>query len=297
MLVGESMDKLLNDFYCEKDEKKRLELISLLLEDYKNCLDLVLANILRKVELRSNAYLLNLMSKKKKVQDHLVSRFKVEHFNILAHDEDAKTRKNLYIFMGNYIDKNYLLELIKCLKSESINYCISSLILALGNYGIKNIDEILDKYSEILTKRLINQEIEQVHYDEIISSINKVVNKNVKFEKHVFKGLVGEQTIYLTCMEPLINASFQDIRKHYTSAKKYKSGVIVKTNNYDNLFKIRTFYEALLMHNDCTGIDFKLVKENIRNQTRGFTNEKELEENLKLEISKEIASFNNQKKK
>ncbi|MBQ3001239.1 MAG: hypothetical protein IJD76_02040 [Bacilli bacterium] len=41
----------------------------------------------------------------------------------------------------------------------------------------------------------------------------------------------------------------------------------------------------------------KLVKENIRNQTRGFTKEKELEENLKLEISKEIASFNNQKNK
>ena len=65
-------------------------------------------------------------------------------------------------------------------------------------------------------------------------------------------------------MEPLINATFSDVKKHYTSALKYKNGVVIKTNNYDNIFKIRTFYEALIMHKDCNDLSFDLVKENIK---------------------------------
>ena len=258
------MDNLLNDFYLAKDEKQRIEIIRLMLENPKIYLDVVLNNILSGIELRNNAYLLNVMSKKKKVSDYLQKNFKITHFNVLSNDTDAKTRKNLYILMGNYIDKAYALELIKCLKNENTNYCISSLILTLGNYNIKNIEEILNKYKEILSVKLTNGEIEEVHYQQISDTINKVINKNQKIDKHVFKGLVKEETIFLTCMKPLINATFQDVRKHYTSAKKYKNGIIIKTNNFDNIFKIRTFYEALIMHDNCLEITLEAAKENIK---------------------------------
>ena len=61
------MNESLLKFYESKDEKERKELVENFLDDYKDVLFIVLNNILKKIELRSNAYLLNLMSKKKKV--------------------------------------------------------------------------------------------------------------------------------------------------------------------------------------------------------------------------------------
>lgn len=257
------MSDLLDVFYQSNDEKKRKELIELILEDYKFYLDKVLTNIFNKMELRNNSYLLNVTSKKKKVIEYLDKRFTTNHFNILINDEDPKTRKNTYIFMGNYHHKDYVIELIKCLKKETTNYCISSLILSLGNFNIKNIEEILNKYKEILDKKLVNKEIEEVHYNEIMNSINKVIGKSTKLEMHEFVGFNKEEKLFLTCMEPLINATLSDVKKHYTSASKYKNGVVIRTNNYDNVFKIRTFYEALIMHGNCNELSFDLVKENI----------------------------------
>lgn len=258
------MSDLLEVFYQSNEEKKRKELIDLILEDYKAYLDKVLKNIENKVELRNNAYLLNLLSKKKRVVEYLEKRFDKGHFDILVNDNDPKTRKNTYIFMGNFANKNYVIDLIKCLKNETTNYCVSSLILTLGNFNIKNIEEILAKYKEIIDKRLENKEIEEVHYNEIINSINKVVGKSSKLVMHEFKGFNKEERLFLTCMEPLINATYSDVKKHYTSASKYKNGVVIKTNNYDNVFKIRTFYEALIMHKECNDLSFDLVKENIK---------------------------------
>ena len=257
------MSDLLDAFYQSNDEKKRKELIELMLEEYKTYLDKVLFNIEKSIELRNNSYLLNVTSKKKKVVEYLSKKFTMMHFNILINDEDPKTRKNTYIFMGNYHHKDYVIELIKCLKKENTNYCISSLILSLGNFNIKNIEEILDKYKEILDKKLLNKEIEEVHYIDIVNSINKVVGKSSKLDMHEFIGFNKEEKLFLTCMQPLINATYSDVKKHYTSAVKYKNGVVVKTNNYDNVFKIRTFYEALIMHENCNDLSFDLVKENI----------------------------------
>ena len=61
--------ELLNKYYLEKDEKLRNELLEAMLENYKFYLDIVLTNVLLKKELRNNAYLLNMLSRKKRVCD------------------------------------------------------------------------------------------------------------------------------------------------------------------------------------------------------------------------------------
>ena len=259
------VEDLLTKFYSSKDENERKDILDLMLNDYQEYLDRVLINIKNKIELRNNAYLLNILSKKKKVVEYLNKKFSKEHFLNLIGDDDPKTRKNTYVFMGNYCDKNYTLDLIKCLKEEKVNYCISSLVLAIGNYNIKNLDEVMNKYLEVLKNRLNNNEILEVHYREIVNSISKVVSKSLNINSHEFTGFNQEETIYLTCMPSLINATLSDVKKHYTSASKYKDGVVIKTNNYENIFRIRTFYEALLMFGDCSNLNFEQVKTNILN--------------------------------
>jgi len=256
-------ESLLEKFYKSNEEKERVKLIDSMLEEYSFYLDLVLNNIIGKKELRNNAYLLNLMSKKKRVNEYLLTKFKRNHFEILINDTDPKTRKNTYIFMGNFINKDYLIDLIKLLKKEDINYCISSLILTLGNYNIKNVEEVMNKYKEILDNKLNNKEIEEVHYKEIVNSINKVIGKSSKVEMHTFTKLNKEVSLYLTCMTPLVNTTLTDVKKYFSDVRKYKDGVIVKTNNLDKVFKIRTFYEALIINNNYSELTLSEVKENI----------------------------------
>ena len=253
------MNNLLELFYVTNDEKKRKEIIEEMLNEHKYYLNLILENILKYNELRSNAYLLNLMSKKKKVTDYLKYHFNRNHFEILINSEEPKVRKNAYIFMGNFIHKDYVLDLIKMLKKEDTNYCISSLILALGNYNIKNIEEILNKYLEILNKK----EIEEVHYKEIVNSINKVIGKNTKIKEHKFIGLDKEYKFLLTCMEPLVNASFENIKETFKDAYKDGNGIIFKSNDLNKVFKIRTFYEALLVFDNNKELTKELLKDNI----------------------------------
>ncbi len=258
------MNELLEKYYKSDNEKERVELIDEMLIDYEHYLELVLNNILEAKELRSNAYLLNLMSRKKRVNDYLKTRFNRKHFNVLISDSDPKCRKNLYIFMGNFLSSEFVIDLIKALRNESVNYCISSLILALGNYNIKNIDEVINRYLDLLNIKLEHKEIEEVHYNEIVKSINKVLNKNIKVSKHTFLGLKSEKKLLLTCMKPLINASFNDIKQEFKDASKFYDGVVIRTNDLDRVYKIRTFYEALIMHETCTNLSFDLLINNIK---------------------------------
>ena len=101
-------DNLLEKFYLVTEEKSRLELIELMLNEYEYYLDLVLSNVLDNKELRNNAYILNILSKKKRVNEYLKVKFTKKHFEILVNDGDSKTRKNTYIFMGNFINVYYL---------------------------------------------------------------------------------------------------------------------------------------------------------------------------------------------
>ena len=83
-----------------------------------------------------------------------------------------------------------------------------SKILKPTKEQIKNIEEILNKYQEILANKLSKGELLEVHYNEIVNSINKVLNKTIDVQAHTFKKLDRELDIYLTIMPSLVNASF-----------------------------------------------------------------------------------------
>jgi len=254
--------ELLKKYYLETNEKVRNDLIEKMLSDYEYYLDLVLDNILDNRELRNNAYLLNIMSKKKKVCEYLNNKFNKEHFNILVNDSDSKTRKNTYIFMGNFANKDYVVDLIKLLKVEQTNYCVSSLILSLGNYKIKNIDEILEKYLSIINERVNRGEILEVHYNEIVNSVNKVLNKSTSGVNHEFVKLDRELDLYLTCMSSLSSSSYNKIKALFMNARKYKNGVFITSSDLDKVYKIRCFYECLVSVNG-TNLDKEKVLSNI----------------------------------
>jgi len=126
-------EQLLKDYYNETEEKMRLRLLDLMLLDHEIILDMILKNIKENKELKNNAYALNVLSKKKKVQDYLMEKLTLTTLLILLNSEDSKVRKNTYIMLGNIPNSGYEKFLLEALEKESTNYCIASIVLSLIN--------------------------------------------------------------------------------------------------------------------------------------------------------------------
>lgn len=254
-------EQLLNDYYKEKEEKMRLRYLDLMLLDSENILSLIIKNIKQNKELKNNAYALNILSKKKKVQEYLENNLTLTTLLILLNSEDSKVRKNTYIMLGNLSNSDYSKFLLDALNKETINYCLPSIILALGNYKIENINDILkDKLDEI-EQKYVSKIIEKSHYNEIKNSINKVLLKNVSFNKHKFVGFNDKRDVCLTIMPALKNASMSEIKSQFKDARFVDGGIVISTTDYTSIFNLRTFYEALL----CTKEGFNLDKHKLNN--------------------------------
>lgn len=252
-------EELLINYYKETDEKMRLRYLDLMLLDHENILFLIIKNIKQNKELKNNAYALNVLSRKKKVEEYLQENLTLTTLLILLNSDDGKVRKNTYILLGNLSGSNYSNLLLEALDKEPINYCLSSIILSLGNYKIENINEILNSKLNEIENKFKNNEIEKIHYEEIKKSIEKVLLKNIEFNKHKFIGFKEKKDICLTIMPALKNACMNEIKSKFKEAKFIDSGILVNTIDYNSIFSLRTFYEALL----CDKGGFNLSKENI----------------------------------
>jgi len=239
-------EELLKNYYSETEEKMRLRLLDLMLLDYESIIDMILKNIKDNKELKNNAYALNILSKKKKVQEYLEEKLTLTTLLVLINSEDPKVRKNTYIMLGNIPNNGYENFLLEALDKETINYCLASIILSLGNYKIDNLINILEKKKKETEEKYNNKEIEKSHYEEISKSIEKVLLKNIAFTKHRFVGFKDKRDIFLTIMPALKNACMNEIKKEFKDARFFDNGILVNTADYEKVFNVRSFYEALL---------------------------------------------------
>lgn len=252
-------EELLKNYYSETDEKMRLRLLDLMLLDYEPIIDMILKNIKNNKELKNNAYALNILSRKKKAQEYIENKLTLTTLLILLNSEDSKVRKNTYIMLGNITNSDYSKFLLEALNKETINYCLSSIVLALGNYKIDNLTNVLEEKKKEIKEKYENNEIEQRHYDEINKSIEKVLLKNITFNKHKFIGFNDKKDVYLTIMPALRNACMNEVKKEFKDARFFEEGILVSSNDYNKIYNIRTFYEALL----CEKNSFNLSKDKV----------------------------------
>jgi len=247
-------EQLLKDYYNETEEKMRLRLLDLMLLDHEIILDMILKNIKENKELKNNAYALNVLSKKKKVQDYLMEKLTLTTLLILLNSEDSKVRKNTYIMLGNIPNSGYEKFLLEALEKESTNYCIASIVLSLGNYKVNDLTNILENKKKEIEEKYNKKEIEKSHYEDIMKSIEKVLLKNISFTKHEFIGFKEKRDVFLTVMPALRNACMNEIKSKFKDAKFVDDGVVVSTTDYKSVFNIRTFYEALLFNKNGVNI-------------------------------------------
>ena len=172
-----------------------------------------------------------------------------EHDDLLISflaSEDAKTRKNAALLIGDLQISHLADDLFKAYESENTRFVKSSYLTALLQLDIPQlVPKLVDK-KKLLEHTEITEE-NRKHVDEELREINKILIKYNGIKQHtpILEGVRAE--LLLTT-----NKLHREIVRRQLPVKETKLhplGVIVKTDNIRLIMKVRTYRQMYFMIN------------------------------------------------
>lgn len=165
-----------------------------------------------------------------------------EPLRALLEGSEPKLRKNAARLLGTLGSVKDVDMLIKALEHERQRWVRPSIILALGALG----GEAATATVMALKMPVAKDETELKHVSEEISAIEKARSLLCPLEAHKFTGLKADTLIELRTMPGFARALEGEALEHgFIVANVFKNGITVKTRNYEKLFELRCFAEAL----------------------------------------------------
>lgn len=172
-----------------------------------------------------------------------------EHDDLLISflaSEDAKTRKNAALLIGDLQISHLADDLFKAYESENTRFVKSSYLTALLQLDIPQlVPKLVDK-KKLLEQTEITEE-NRKHVDEELREINKILIKYNGIKRHtpILEGVRAE--LLLTT-----NKLHREMVRRQLPVKETKLhplGVIVKTDNIRLIMKVRTYRQMYFMIN------------------------------------------------
>ena len=172
-----------------------------------------------------------------------------EHDDLLISflaSEDAKTRKNAALLIGDLQISHLADDLFKSYESENTRFVKSSYLTALLQLDIPQLVPKLVDQKKLLEQTEITEE-NRKHVDEELREINKILIKYNGIKRHtpILEGVRAE--LLLTT-----NKLHREIVRRQLPVKETKLhplGVIVKTDNIRLIMKVRTYRQMYFMIN------------------------------------------------
>ncbi len=172
-----------------------------------------------------------------------------EHDDLLISflaSEDAKTRKNAALLIGDLQISHLADDLFKAYESENTRFVKSSYLTALFQLDIPQLVPKLVDQKKLLEQTEITEE-NRKHVDEELREINKILIKYNGIKRHtpILEGVRAE--LLLTT-----NKLHREIVRRQLPVKETKLhplGVIVKTDNIRLIMKVRTYRQMYFMIN------------------------------------------------
>ncbi|MGN1235284.1 MAG: methyltransferase [Christensenellaceae bacterium] len=221
------------------DEKERLALIKEL-ERYPSAFFRCVGNgAWQNLQPRPLAYALSLLSKKERYRESIRSLLDEGLARELALSQDAKSRKYLYVLLGNVAEEKYFPLLQSALADEATYYVLPSLILAVGNYEGK--ESVLCSYQE----RLDLTDVPEKIVAEIESAFSKAFDKLGKRETVAFSGFSSSVRLLFTAM-PCCKSILKEDLADYAIDGETEEGFLIRTRDLASVYRIRTFYDCYL---------------------------------------------------
>lgn len=160
----------------------------------------------------------------------------------LLQSDDAKTRKNAALLIGDLGFSDCKEQLFRAYEAETVLFVRSAYLTALIGMDISEYkDALQNRYEDLLTMQESSQDAK--HLREERMALQKLLGTDAESKKHSFCGLKRERRILL-----LTHPSYREVTMNELTAREKKivaPGVLVRTSNIKNLTDNRTFREML----------------------------------------------------
>lgn len=207
-------------------------------------LERILTELKEKVNSRSNLSSLRQQMKEESNKQKLLQSLEEYKpvFQVFLKDEDAKTRKNAALLLGDLKCQDAVEPLCQAYEEEETLFVKASYLQALGNLDVRDKLPMLKAKLEQLLSATVTEENKK-HIEEEIRELRKIV---IQYEgiKHHTADIKGKKLSVIL----LTNRTQREtVRRMITcgEAKVHPLGVWVDTDDLPSVIKVRTFRDML----------------------------------------------------
>lgn len=171
----------------------------------------------------------------------------IDYFIGLLKHEDAKTRKNAALLMGDLADEDFLTALFEGYTSEETLFVKGAYLTALVNFDCSPfVNELKSRINELSKIELTDEN--RKHISEELRGLNKLVIMEEGVESHTFVGYSHPlDCIFLTnkLHKELLEKEINELDVEGLEILPFLAGVRVLTNKLYPLLELRSYSELL----------------------------------------------------
>ncbi|WP_167958774.1 TRM11 family SAM-dependent methyltransferase [Anaerosporobacter faecicola] len=160
--------------------------------------------------------------------------------------EDAKTRKNAVLLMGDLQLDEYLPWIVEGYKNETQRFVKSSYLVALRNFDYREyLPYLKECLEQLLSIELVDEN--RKHIEEEIRELTSLIVTIEGVRKHTFTGDHKKSKLLLLTNRNHIPVTLTQVQQITPTAKAFNAGVMVKTDELEEIRTIRTYQEMLFV--------------------------------------------------
>lgn len=167
---------------------------------------------------------------------------------LLAH-EDAKTRKNAALLLGDLKLQNALTALKEAYDTENTLFVKSAYLTALSKLDVTELLEFFKSRRESLLSKDIEEEAKK-HINEELHELNRMITAIEGIPKHTFNGFEKPHMLLLSTNREQREVTLQEVAELSATVQRraelHPLGVQVFTKEVVPFTKIRTYRELLI---------------------------------------------------
>ncbi len=210
----------------------------------------IIENLLKKENIRKNLSDLRKLIKEEPALEEAKELLadKKELLISFLKSDDAKTRKNAALLIGDLGMSEVSDELFKAYENEDTRFVKGSYLAALSQLDIPQLVPAIENHQKLLEETKITDE-NRKHIEEELKEINKILIKynGIKYHTPVLEGVKAEVLL-------MTNRLHREIVRRqipFKDTKIHPLGVLVKTDNIKLLMQIRTYRQMYFtLHTD-----------------------------------------------
>lgn len=168
-------------------------------------------------------------------------------FYELLKNEDAKIRKNTALIMGELAVPQFLEKLYQAYLKEEQLFVKTSYLTAMKNFDYGNL--LPDLKERLASLNLLDiKESDKKHISEEMRALTQLILGKEGVKQHIFNGYEVPSELVLLTNRNFKNITLDQLNKD--KVKEFNAGVILRTDNLNEVLPIRTYKELLFMIED-----------------------------------------------